>query len=81
MADVLFTIGENPSARFDKALARNVPERSISRSRITRMIAEGSVYVNGVVVIDQKAKVYEGETLLKNTLKQTLVRLVCFGTR
>lgn len=64
MADVLFIIGENPSARLDKALARNVPERSISRSRITRMIAEGSVYVNGVVVIDQKAKVYEGDTIL-----------------
>ena len=64
MTDVLFTIGENPPPRLDKALARNVPERAISRSRLSRMIAEGAVEVNGAVVIDQKARVQEGDKIV-----------------
>ena len=65
MTDVLFTIGENPPPRLDKALARNVPERAISRSRLSRMIAEGTVEVNGVVVtMDQKARVQEGDDIV-----------------
>ena len=64
MTDVLFTIGENPPPRLDKALARNVPERAISRSRLSRMIAEGTVEVNGVVVTDQKARVQEGDDIV-----------------
>ena len=64
MTDVLFTIGENPPPRLDKALARNVPERAISRSRLSRMIAEGAVEVNGAVVTDQKARVQEGDDIV-----------------
>ena len=64
MTDVLFTIGENPPPRLDKALARNVPERAISRSRLSRMIAEGAVKVNGAVVTDQKARVQEGDAIV-----------------
>ncbi|MGB0798392.1 MAG: RluA family pseudouridine synthase, partial [Planktomarina sp.] len=64
MADVLFEIGENPPPRLDKALARNVPEGAISRSRLARMIGDGSVQVNGVVVTDQKAKVAEGDAIV-----------------
>tara|TARA_B110000114_G_scaffold106351_1_gene111780 strand:- start:92 stop:1087 length:996 start_codon:yes stop_codon:yes gene_type:complete len=64
MTDVLFTIGENPPPRLDKALARNIPERSISRSRLSRMITEGAVEVNGVVAKDQKARVVEGDEIV-----------------
>jgi 23S rRNA pseudouridine1911/1915/1917 synthase len=64
MTDVLFTIGENPPPRLDKALARNVPERAISRSRLSRMITEGAVEVNGVVAMDQKARVVEGDEIV-----------------
>ena len=64
MTDVLFTIGENPPPRLDKALARNVPERAISRSRLSRMIADGAVEVNGVVAIEQKARVFEGDKII-----------------
>ena len=64
MADVLFKIEGTPPPRLDKALARNVPERAISRSRLSRMIIEGAVEVNGVVVKDQKAKVAEGDQIV-----------------
>ena len=64
MTDVLFTIGENPPPRLDKALARNVPERAISRSRLSRMISDGAVEVNGVVVTEQKARVVEGDEIV-----------------
>ena len=64
MTDVLFTIGENPPPRLDKALARNVPERAISRSRLSRMIADGAVEVNGIVATDQKARVLEGDKII-----------------
>ncbi|MDE0784841.1 MAG: S4 domain-containing protein, partial [Planktomarina sp.] len=64
MTDVLFTIGENPPTRLDKALARNVPERAISRSRLSRMIADGAVEVNGIVATDQKARVLEGDKII-----------------
>ena len=64
MNDVLFTIGENPPPRLDKALARNVPERAISRSRLSRMIADGAVEVNGVVATEQKARVVEGDKIV-----------------
>ena len=64
MNDVLFTIGENPPPRLDKALARNVPEPAISRSRLSRMIADGAVEVNGVVATEQKARVVEGDKIV-----------------
>lgn len=59
---VLVTIGANPPPRLDKALARDVPEAAhLSRSRISRLIAEGSVLKNGVPIFDAKAKPTEGD--------------------
>ena len=56
------TIGEDPPDRLDKALARDVPEAAaLSRSRLMRMIADGAVTLDGVAVIDPKARVVEGQ--------------------
>jgi 23S rRNA pseudouridine1911/1915/1917 synthase len=56
MADILFKIEGNPPPRLDKALARNIPDRAISRSRLSKMIEQGVVKVNGAVVADQRPK-------------------------
>jgi 23S rRNA pseudouridine1911/1915/1917 synthase len=53
-----------PPPRLDKALARDVPEEaSLSRTRLAKLIAEGQVSRDGVVVSDPKAKVAEGDIL------------------
>ncbi|MEM1374960.1 MAG: RluA family pseudouridine synthase [Pseudomonadota bacterium] len=58
---LVFQIGPNPPARFDKALARDAPEEAaLSRSRLIRLLAEGVVSVNGTPVLDAKARVDEG---------------------
>ncbi|KEO56424.1 RluA family pseudouridine synthase [Thioclava pacifica] len=55
-------IGPGMGPRLDKALAAAVPEEaSLSRSRLAKLIAEGSVTLDGAPVTDQKAKVTEGE--------------------
>ncbi|MEZ5730864.1 MAG: RluA family pseudouridine synthase [Paracoccaceae bacterium] len=55
------TIGPNPPDRLDKALARDVPEAAaLSRSRLARLLAEGSVTQGGIAVTDAKAKPAEG---------------------
>ncbi|SFI50361.1 ribosomal large subunit pseudouridine synthase D [Celeribacter neptunius] len=55
-------IAENPPKRLDKAIARDVPEEAtLSRSRLTKLLAEGAVKINDAVVTDQKAKVAEGD--------------------
>ncbi|KAG1715077.1 putative RNA pseudouridine synthase slr1629 [Nymphon striatum] len=57
-------IGPEPSARLDKALARDVPEAaSLSRTRLARLIADGQVKLNGAVVTDGKARVAEGDVV------------------
>lgn len=54
----------DPPRRLDKALARDVPEAAaLSRSRLARLIADGKVAVNGVPVVDQKARVSEGDVI------------------
>lgn len=56
-----FMIGDAPPPRLDKALARDAPEAaSLSRTRLARLIDEGCVRVDGVVVTNAKAKVTEG---------------------
>ncbi len=56
------TIAENPPKRLDKAIARDVPEAaSLSRSRLARLIADGAVMRDGVVIDDPRAKVAEGD--------------------
>ncbi|MEL6954407.1 MAG: RluA family pseudouridine synthase [Pseudomonadota bacterium] len=58
------TLGPDPAARLDKALARAVPEEAaLSRSRLSRLIGAGAVAVNGAVVADAKAKVSEGDLI------------------
>ncbi|MDE0850019.1 RluA family pseudouridine synthase [Yoonia sp.] len=57
---VSFSIADNPPPRLDKALARDVPEAaSLSRSRLAKLIADGSVKVDGVVVFDPRFRVLE----------------------
>ena len=56
-------LGDTPHARLDKALAAAVPEdASLSRSRLMRMISDGAVSRNGVVITDAKAKVGPGDS-------------------
>ena len=62
---VEFTIAENPPNRLDKAIARDVPaDANLSRSRLAKLIAEGSVVVNGKPALDQKAKIAEGASVV-----------------
>jgi 23S rRNA pseudouridine1911/1915/1917 synthase len=61
ITSVRFRISDAPPSRLDKAVARDVPEdASLSRTRLSRLITDGSVKVNGVVVLDPKAKVLVG---------------------
>lgn len=61
---VTFRIDIDPPARLDKALSRDVPaEASLSRSRLSRLIANGVVQVNGHVVTDPRAKLSEGDLI------------------
>jgi 23S rRNA pseudouridine1911/1915/1917 synthase len=57
---VAFTIGADPPPRLDRALARDVPEGALSRSRLARLIAEGAVRVEGEVAADAAAPVAAG---------------------
>ncbi len=60
-SSIRFAIAEDPPARLDKALARDVPEHAaLSRSRLARLLAEGAVRIDGVVVSDAKSRVAEG---------------------
>jgi len=58
---VQFVIGPNPPPRLDKALGRDVPDdASLSRSRLVKLIAEGAVAVDGIVVTDPHHRIAEG---------------------
>lgn len=58
---IRFTITADPPPRLDKALSRDVPaEEMLSRTRLARLIADGQVAVDGMVVTDAKARVSEG---------------------
>ena len=55
-------IGSEPPRRLDKALARDVPaDAHLSRSRLSRLLAEGAVSQHGAPVTDPKARVEEGD--------------------
>ncbi|KCV81537.1 ribosomal large subunit pseudouridine synthase D [Actibacterium atlanticum] len=61
---LIVTIAENPPARLDKALARDVPEEAgLSRSRLAKLIAAGDVSRAGEVLDNPRAKVAEGDEL------------------
>jgi len=54
-------ISAAPPPRLDKALGRDVPEvAALSRSRLARLIADGAVTVDGVVITDPRFRVAEG---------------------
>jgi 23S rRNA pseudouridine1911/1915/1917 synthase len=42
-----FSIAADPPRRLDKALARDVPDDTLSRSRIAKLVAEGAVRWTG----------------------------------
>ncbi len=57
-------IGAAPPPRLDKALARDVPEAAaLSRTRLARLIADGQVTRDDVVLADPKARVSEGDVI------------------
>ena len=61
---VSFVIADAPPPRLDKAIARDVPEgASLSRTRLARLVSDGAVTVDGVVVVDPKARVAEGAVI------------------
>ncbi|WP_436397469.1 RluA family pseudouridine synthase [Roseobacter sp. S98] len=61
LRQIRFTIGDTPPPRLDKALARDVPEDAhLSRTRLARLLSEGAVRVDGVVVQDAKARAIAG---------------------
>lgn len=54
---ISFQIAENPPARLDKALARDVPEEaSLSRTRLAKLLEGGHVTLDGAIVTDPKSK-------------------------
>ncbi|WP_375258362.1 RluA family pseudouridine synthase [Citreimonas sp.] len=58
------TIAAAPPPRLDKALARDVPEEAaLSRTRLSRLIAEGAVSRGAEVLRDPKACVEEGDEI------------------
>ncbi|EKE45853.1 Pseudouridine synthase, RluD [Oceaniovalibus guishaninsula JLT2003] len=57
-------IADNPPARLDKALARDVPpDAHLSRSRLARLIADGCVSRNGAVLTQGTASVAAGDAI------------------
>jgi 23S rRNA pseudouridine1911/1915/1917 synthase len=57
-------ITEDPPARLDKALARDVPEEAqLSRTRLGKLIAEGAVRRAGEVLSSLKASVTAGDVI------------------
>ncbi len=61
---ITLSIAENPPPRLDKALARNVPaDAALSRTRLTRLINQGAVTVDGATITNPKARVAEGAAI------------------
>ncbi|MEL6807524.1 MAG: RluA family pseudouridine synthase [Pseudomonadota bacterium] len=59
-----FVIADDPPARLDKAIARDVPEgAALSRTRLARLIVDGAVTVDGVATSDPKARVVAGAVI------------------
>ena len=58
---ITFAIGPNPPPRLDKALGRDVPvSASLSRSRLSKLIADGAVTIDGTIVTDPRFRIEEG---------------------
>jgi len=64
MTSITFSIGPNPPPRLDKALGRDVPDdAALSRSRLAKLIAEGAVRIDDVVITDPRFRVEEGASV------------------
>lgn len=63
-AGLTVVIGADPPDRLDKALVRDVPEGTLSRTRLSRLITDGAVTRDGVPVTDPKARVAEGQVFV-----------------
>lgn len=60
----LFQIGEGPSTRLDRALTNLLPDDlEISRSRVSKLIKEGYVTLQGKVITIPKTLVHEEQVL------------------
>ena len=57
-----FRIASDPPPRLDRALSRDAPQKeALSRSRLTALLQEGRVLVNGEIAASAKAKPREGD--------------------
>ncbi len=64
-AVVAVSLGVDPPARLDKALARDLPDGAdLSRTRLARLIAEGAVTLDGRPETDPAARPQAGQTWL-----------------
>jgi 23S rRNA pseudouridine1911/1915/1917 synthase len=62
---VRIVIGADAPDRLDKALARFAPDAAaLSRSRLAKLLNDGAVSRDGLVVTDAKAKIAEGDVFL-----------------
>ena len=62
MSIVSFPILSSPPSRLDKALSRDAPAQAdLSRTRLARLITEGHVEIDGIVVKNPTATVSEGQ--------------------
>lgn len=64
-SSISVVISDNhPFTRLDKGLSKDVPEEAnLSRSRLAKLIAAGQVTLNGVVEVNQKAKIAAGDVV------------------
>ena len=64
MPIISFSISSSPPSRLDKALSRDAPAQAgLSRTRLTRLITEGYVEVDGNIVKNPNANVSEGQSI------------------
>mgnify|MGYP000002670267 FL=1 len=64
MSIVSFPILSSPPSRLDKALSRDAPAQAdLSRTRLARLITEGHVEIDGIVVKNSTATVSEGQSV------------------
>ena len=64
MSIVSFSILSSPPSRLDKALSRDAPAQAdLSRTRLARLITEGHVEIDGIIVKNPTANVSEGQSV------------------
>ena len=64
MSIISFSILSSPPSRLDKALSRDAPAQAgLSRTRLTRLITDGYVEIDGNIVKNPTANVSEGQAV------------------